>query len=122
MRLNVLDTPSNTSSVFTFSEDLIEQNAEMSHLLVTDLDREQSIRSKQSTSQQRAIEHHAHPTGVLIAILVGEVILAGVIRRIDVDAFHPLPIPRLHEAQRLEVLAMEEHAVHMPINISHRFE
>ena len=126
------------------AEDLVHRRPQVMELVVVDGDEDRPVLRQQIPEKLQPRPHHAQPFVVPLQILpvhlpvalqplphqwtvhlviVGPALVAGVVGRVDIDAFHPSGVARYQRLQRLQIVAVDDQIavralrLHRPLRI-----
>ena len=126
------------------AEDLVHRRPQVMELVVVDGDEDRPVLRQQLPEKLQPRPHHAQPFVVPLQILpvhlpvalqplphqravhlvvVGPALIAGVVGRVDIDAFHPPRVARYQRLQRLQIVAVDNQIavralrLHRPLRI-----
>ena len=94
---------------------LIQQQFELGAVFIVDADQQHPILGQQVAGEQEPSIHELKPLAMFVEIVlvyevvvVDEILVAGVIRGINTDAFYPARMGHAQIAQRVEVVPFDE--------------
>ena len=101
-------------------EHIVSQGQQSTMFMLIDAGELHAAVRKPLPARLQTALHHRQPRRVPREIVfVQEAVAARVVRRIDVDALHGLPIGRLQRAQGRVVVAMHQHAADGSVEVGH---
>ena len=100
---------------------LIQQQFQLGAVFIVDADQQHPILGQQVAGEQEATVHEFQPFAVFVeiilvheAVVVDEILVAGVVRRVDTDAFYPARMGHAQIAQRVEIVPFDEEIAPWP--------
>ena len=94
---------------------LVHQQLQSRTVLVVDRDHDHAVGGEQVAREAKSAVEEFEPLrmppaviGADVAVVIDPVLVAGVVRRVDVDHANPAGVRRLEEAQRVEVVALDD--------------